>query len=280
MSELHVAGVVGWPLHATFSPAIHNAAFLELRLPWVYTTWPVAPDDLNRALDAVRVLRIAGLNVTIPHKETIAPLLDELDGEAAVTGAVNTVAVRDGRLVGYNTDVAGFSSFLSEDAGVGVEGRRVLVLGAGGAARAVVRALSALEPARIAVAARDDQRAAAVAALADPVRGTAHQWIEAPWLVRDCHLVVNTTPPEADAAALLRGGLGDGQHVVDINYMPDATALVADARSAGVPAWGGLGMLVRQAAAAFEIFTGRPAPVDVMSAAATAAAAAFARTND
>lgn len=274
-----MAGLLGWPLDTTFSPAIHNAAFTELGLPWVYCAFRVPPEGLAQAVKGARQLGFAGLNVTIPHKEPVAGLVDEVAGEARTTGAVNTIAFSEGRMIGLNTDVEGFMKFLSLDVGISVEGRQTLVLGAGGAARAVARGLGLMGAARVAVAARDEAKAAEVAKLSFPARGTVHQWIEGPWLARDAHLVVNATPVSADAGELLRSDVGAGQHVVDLSYLPESPELVLRARAAGADAFSGLGMLVHQAAASFEIWTGRPAPIEVMSAAATAAAAAAARTR-
>jgi shikimate dehydrogenase len=239
------AGVLGWPLEHTLSPAIHNAAFRRLDLDWVYLAFPVPPERLEQAVAGLRVLGAVGANVTMPHKETVMSLLDELSGDARSVGAVNTIQNVGDRLIGHNTDVDGFSRFLTADAGLEVKGSRALVLGAGGAARAVVRALLDLE-------------------VEDPV-----EWAVASARVEDFDLVVNATPlGAAGEDPLPTARFRMGQAVVDLVYEPPATPLVARARESGAAGWNGLGMLVHQAAAALRIWSGQEPPVEAMSVAA------------
>jgi hypothetical protein len=131
----HFAGVLGWPLQSTLSPAIHNAAFRKLGLDWVYLRWPVPPDSLGAAVAGLRALGATGANVTIPHKEQIKTHLDECSGDALAIGAVNTIQRVGDLLVGHNTDVDGFTEFIASDVGFDARGTRALVLGAGGARR-------------------------------------------------------------------------------------------------------------------------------------------------
>ncbi|MGH2706190.1 MAG: shikimate dehydrogenase family protein [Actinomycetota bacterium] len=166
-----VAGLIGSPtqVHFSLSPAIHNAAFRALALDWVYVGFPVEEGD---AIEAVRGLRSAGasgLNVTTPHKVPAASAVDRLEGTAAAVGAVNTVEMREGELVGWNTDGDGLVRFLGEDAGVSLSGAAALVLGAGGTARSIVAALAAAGVASITAVARDPLRAEALRGPADPV---------------------------------------------------------------------------------------------------------------
>ena len=146
------AGVLGWPLTRTLSPAIHMAAFRRLGFDWAYLSFPVPPDLLPQAVGGLRALGAVGANVTIPHKETVIAHLDQLSGDAAAIGAVNTIQRLGDRLIGHNTDVDGFREFIAGDAGINVSGSRALVLGAGGAARAVVKALDDLDAAEIVIA--------------------------------------------------------------------------------------------------------------------------------
>lgn len=262
-------GVLGWPLEHTLSPAIHSAAFSQAQLDWVYLAWPVEPEDLGDAIKGLRALGALGANVTMPHKEAVMEHLDELSGDARSVGAVNTVQRIGRRFVGHNTDVDGFGFFLERDAGIDASGMRALVLGAGGAARAVVRALDRIGVDEVAVAARDVDKGSRLVELAGRARGAAISWEIASTTAADYDLIVNATP--------VGTGSGDplpavewraGQVVVDLVYDPPSTALVERARAGGAHAWGGIGMLVHQAAASFGIWTGQDPPLETMSAAA------------
>ena len=263
----HFAGVLGWPLDHTLSPALHNAAFRHMGLAWTYLAFPVPPDALADAVAGLRALGAAGANVTMPHKEAVAELLDDLSGDARATGAVNTIHRVGDRLVGHNTDVDGFGRFVTEDAGLEPRGMSALVLGAGGAARAVAKALDDLGAGRVTIAARRRERGAAVAELLDSAGGEVVGWDERARVAPECDLVVNATPLDDDDL-LPAASLAPGVAVIDLLYEPPITPLVERARAAGGRSWGGLGMLVQQAAASFRIWTGQDAPVDIMSATA------------
>ncbi|MFO1538192.1 MAG: shikimate dehydrogenase [Actinomycetota bacterium] len=259
-------GVIGDPVRHSRSPAIHNAAFTELGLDFVYVAFPVAAGRAAAALDAVRTLGLAGLNVTMPHKEGAAAACDELTPGAAVLRSVNTVVHRDGRLLGDSTDGPGLVAALREH-GVEPTGRRALVLGAGGAARAIVDALGR-SGAVVTVAARRPEAGAAAAALAPDARAVAFADLDA--VVPTVDVVVNATPigmqgepPPFDPAVLTAT-----QFVYDTVYHPVRTPLLAAAEARGIPHAGGLSMLVHQAALAFTHWTGRDAPLAVMAAAA------------
>jgi shikimate dehydrogenase len=260
------AGIIGWPLEHTLSPAMHNAAFKRIGTDWVYLAFPIAPDDLERAMDGFRVLGVRGLNVTMPHKETVMPYLDDISPEAKVIGAVNTIEAIGDKLIGHNTDVSGFREFLAADAGWDGTGKRALVLGAGGAARAVVAALKEMGLASIVIAARDAGRAA-ILELSGEVEVIG--WDEATRAVPDADLVVNATPVGMAGEDLLPdAGFTEGQTVVDLIYMPPSTKLVERARAERAEAWSGIGMLVHQAVGSIRIWTGKEPPIEVMSAAA------------
>jgi shikimate dehydrogenase len=220
----------------------------------------------------MRALGLDGLNVTMPHKADVAAAVDRLSPAAAALGAVNTIVREGSVLVGENTDGDGFVNALRVDEGVTVDGMRCLVVGAGGAARSVVRALGAGGAAEIVVAARRPEAAAAVAALATVASpGTVER-------ADGMDLVVNATPVGMDdvveldppALPVPAERLGAGQLVVDLVYHPLVTPLLREARARGAVAVNGLGMLVHQAAIAFRLWTGEDAPIEAMSAAVLA----------
>ena len=261
--------MLGWPLNSTLSPAIHRAAFEALSLPWTYLAWPVPPERLAAAVEGLRALGAVGANVTMPHKGAVMELLDEVSEDARGLGAVNTISRVGDVLVGHNTDVAGFAASL-EEAGAEIAGRSALVLGAGGAARAVVRALVQSGAGDVAVCARRPEAAEAVTGLADNVRAVA--WAEREESARIAALVVNATPVSADGGDPLPGVRFEcGQVVADLVYVPSETELLVRARAEGAQAVGGLGMLVHQAAASVRIWTGLEPPLEDMERAATRA---------
>jgi shikimate dehydrogenase len=245
---------------------MHNAAFRELGLDWTYVACEVAPGAVEAAFAGVRALGFAGVSVTIPHKTAALEAVEEVTDAARAVGAVNTVVpTAGGRLRGDNTDGAGFLASLADE-GFDPTGRVCVVLGAGGAARAVVHALARAGAAEIVVVNRTPARAELTAALAGaPGRvGSAAD-------VRGADLVVNATPlglagsPDLPIDPEL---LGKGHLVVDLVPNPAVTPLMRAARERGAGVAGGLGMLVHQGALAFELWTGRPAPLEVMRAAA------------
>lgn len=265
-----VAGVIGDPVRHSLSPVLHNAAYRALGLDWVYAAFEVPPGRVAGALAGMRSLGIEGLSVTMPHKATVARFVDELTPAARRLGAVNTVIRHGERLLGDNTDGGGFLDSLRLDLGVDPAGRRCLVLGAGGAARAVVLALADAGAAEVAVWNRTRSRAAGAASLA----GAAGRVVEEA-TVTGVDLVVNATPAgmdgvQADLPVELEG-LGSGQVVVDLVYHPQVTPLVAAARDRGATASGGLGMLLHQAGRQVRAWTGMDPPLAAMSAAALSA---------
>ncbi|HYI44782.1 MAG TPA: shikimate dehydrogenase [Actinomycetota bacterium] len=263
------AGIIGWPLEHTLSPVIHNAAFRNMGIDWIYLAWPVAPEVLAPAVGGLRALGAIGVNVTMPHKEAVIAHLDEVSGDARTVGAVNTIQLLGDKFIGHNTDVDGFRQFLVDDAGVDLSGRRSLVLGAGGAARAVVKALDDLGAGEITVAARRPERGANLLELATRGPATVVAWKEAETRAGEFDVVINATPVGTGSGDPLPGtNFHPGQIVIDLIYDPPTTALVEKAKAQGAEAWGGLGMLVHQAAASFRIWTGQEAPIEIMSAAA------------
>lgn len=268
-SDTRLAAVIGFPVRHSLSPAMHNAAFRELGLDWIYVACEVAPGAVGAAFAGVRALGFGGLSVTIPHKAAALEAVDELTDAARAVGAVNTVVpTAGGRLRGDNTDGAGFLTSLADE-GFDPTGRICAVLGAGGAARAVVHALAGAGAAEIIVVNRTPARAESTAALAG-----ATGRVGSPGDVVSADLIVNATPLGLAGSQDLPIDpelLGEGQLVVDLVPNPAVTPLMRAARERGAVAAGGLGMLVHQGALAFGLWTGRPAPVGVMRAAAVRA---------
>lgn len=259
-----IVGVIGDPVEHSRSPAMHNAAFAALDLDWVYVAFPVARDEGASAVRAVPVLGLAGLNVTMPHKADASTACEELTPDAAALGAVNTVVNADGVLVGHSTDGDGFLHAL-DDEGVAPAGRRALVLGAGGAGRAIAHALGRAGAA-VTVAARRADAGRAAAALAPG--GVATGLDDMP--VEQFDLLVNATPlgMRGEAPPFDTARLHEGQFVFDTVYPAD-TPLLVEARARGLRATGGLGMLVHQGALSFALWTGVTPPVEAMRAAAS-----------
>lgn len=270
-----LVGVMGDPIRHSLSPLLYNTGFSLLGLDWVMVAFPVPAGSAKEAVAALAPLGIVGLSVTMPHKAAVAELVDERSPIAQRLGAVNSVVVRDGRLVGTNTDGQGFVEALVRGTGIEPAGKRCVVIGAGGAARAVVLALAEAGATEIVVVARRPDAAAAAASLAD-TRGRVGSARDAP----DADLVVNATPVGmvGDASGshtpvVPAQALGHGQVVVDLIYEPAETEWMAGAARRGAVVLGGLGMLVHQAAAQLALWTGLDPPVEAMWEAASAARA-------
>jgi shikimate dehydrogenase len=267
-ASTRVAAVIGTPIRHSLSPALYNAAYAALELDWVFVAFDVARGHGEDAVRAARTLGLVGLAVTMPHKQAAARVCDELTDDAAALQAANSVRVADdGRLVGDSTDGEGFRRAMVE-AGHDPLHRHVLVLGAGGAARAVARTLGGCGS-DVTVAARRSDAAEAAAALAPG--GRAASWADLDDLVPASDVIVDATPIgmglDADIA-FDPGLLRPSQVVADLVYEPLETPLLAAARARGAATVDGLGMLVQQAALQVERWTGRPAPVAAMYAAA------------
>ncbi len=269
-----LVGLIGWPVEHSLSPAMHNAAFANLGLDWAYVPLPVHPDDVHQAIKGMAALNLVGVNVTVPHKQAVMRYLDELSEAARATGAVNTIHIKDGKFFGYNTDAIGFFNSLIE-AGCDPKGLHIAVLGAGGAARAVVFALTRAGAASVTILNRTAERAAfLIDDLAD-IFPNSHLHF-APLtnealadLGDDIDLIVNTTSvgmspnietcPWPDDVPMPKQAT-----VCDLVYNPLETMLLTRAQEAGLIAIDGIGMLVHQGAYAFETWTGQQAPTEVM----------------
>ncbi len=261
-------GVIGWPIEHSLSPAMHNAAFKVLGMGdnWRYDLRAIPPDDLPSGVEEMRQMGYVGINVTVPHKQTVMELVSP-DEKAQAIGAVNTVDFRDN--TGTNTDVDGFIADLGAH-GVAVSGEKVLVLGAGGAGRAVVYGLWR-EGAQITVVEQISERAQEM--IAHLRASVGADGIETKSLAGAAEwgasVIVNCTPvgmwPKVDASTWpVEIPFPQGVTVYDLVYRPAKTRLMQQAEDNGGRAFGGLGMLVRQGAAAFTIWTGKDAPFDVM----------------
>jgi shikimate dehydrogenase len=267
-----VVGVIGDAVRGTLSPRLHNAAFAALGLNWCYVAFQVTRDRLESALRGLPALGIAGVNVTVPHKEAVLAYLDDVTEDARIIGAVNTIRVEGDRLSGHNTDTSGMLDALTRDGGLIMKGQRAAIVGAGGAARAAAFALAGAEAAAVTIINRNWDRAAA---LADAVRRAFHCAVDAVPLdgnpvtaaLREATLLVQATTvggAQREASPVSDKALHPGLFVMDMIYNPHETALLREARAAGCRTLGGLPMLVYQGARAFEIWTGRAAPLHVM----------------
>jgi len=271
--EARICGIIGDPIEHTMSPVMHNAAFEKLELNYVYVPFRVSQEELGRAIEGIKALNIRGLNVTIPHKVAVIPFLDELDPLAGKIGAVNTIVNDDGILKGYNTDAAGFLQALIEK-GVEPRGKNVVVLGAGGASRAISFTLAEREAHLVILNRRLELDWAEE--LASKISKIFKKEVEALELVKTnltrvlerADILVNATSvgmsPSVDETPVASSLLKPELIVFDIVYNPIKTRLLREAEQAGIKTISGLDMLVWQGALAFELWTRLKAPIEFM----------------
>ncbi len=269
-----VVGVIGWPVQHSLSPPMHNAAFRALGLNWVYVAFEVHPDNIGAAIEGMSALGIRGLNVTIPHKAAVVSHLDEISATSRQLGVVNTISNAAGHLHGDSTDGAGFIRALAE-AGEGVTDNCVVLIGAGGSARAVALAAAQEQPEELVIVNRTPQRAVELAELVgatgglEAVRAIALDSPEVARVVSSADVIIDATSvgmyPHTDVAPVISAEwLRPCQLVCDLTYNPRDTVLLQAAREIGARTLDGTGMLVHQGAIAFEQWTGEEAPVEVM----------------
>ncbi|NNF52854.1 MAG: shikimate dehydrogenase [Acidimicrobiales bacterium] len=261
--------MIGSPVRHSLSPVLHNAAFAAAGLDWVYVAHEVMPGSGAAAVMAMRTLGIGGLSVTMPHKQDVAKAVDRPSASVQALGACNCVYWSDGELVGDNTDGDGYVNSFAIATGSSVAGRTVSVLGAGGAATAIIEALGRAGAAEIHVWARRSESAQAAASVSAVASVGPIDQVEA------SSLIINATPvgmrkgPNPQGIPLPADLIRKDHIVHDIVYEPRKTPLMLAAGQRGATVIGGVGMLVHQAAQQFTHWTGEPAPLDVMSQAIT-----------
>jgi shikimate dehydrogenase len=270
-----VCAIIGDPVGHSLSPVMHNAAFKELKLNLVYVAFTVTKSELKEAISSARILGFRGLNVTMPHKNAVMKYLDDTDSTAKSIGAVNTILNDKGRLVGFNTDGVGAMKALKEN-GISTEGKRLLLLGAGGAAKAIAFQ-AAQEVEDLLVLNRTSEKAIKLAKtlhekFGKKVKGGKFSSERLKKEVKDADILVNATSvgmlPDGNRSLVPRTLLRPDLSVMDIVYCPLETKLVMDAKAAGAKAVSGLDMLLYQGVASFEIWTNQLAPIEVMKKAA------------
>ena len=276
----NLIGLIGYPVKHSISPYFQQAALDYYHLDIRYELWETKPGRLESTIARLNKPQNLGANVTVPYKETVLPLLDEVEELASLIGAVNTIVKRDDKLVGFNTDARGFIRALSKERHFEPEGKRAAILGAGGAARAVCFALVREKASSLVIINRTTARAEA---LADSLRkymaesGLETEVTTLPWqsstsseTFSHCHLIINCTTigmkysPQEGQSPLSFEVIPKDVLVYDLVYNPYPTPLLQLARKAGADTLGGLAMLVYQGAASFELWTGRKAPIDIM----------------
>lgn len=263
-------GILGWPIEHSFSPAIHNAAFAALKLDYAYVPLPTQPEYLQQAIAGLKAMGFAGANVTIPHKVSVMDYLDDIDPLARVIGAVNTIKIKDGRTIGYNTDAEGFIQSL-RNKNVELQNSEAAILGAGGAARAVVCGLLKHGIKQVSIGARSAEKATNFAHSFQSERVSGLSWDNENFdsVLADSELIVNCTPigmsPLMDNEPPLNWRQVNRKAVVcDLIYNPLRTKFLIRAAELGHITVSGDGMLVEQGALAFELWTGINAPRHIM----------------
>ena len=284
-------GIIGYPIRHSISPVFQQVALDACGIDARFEAWEVEPSALPNFIDGLRSPDTLGINVTVPHKEAVIPLLDHIDDWATAAGAVNTIVNESGVLSGHNTDGSGFLRALEEHGHFSPQTRRVLILGAGGSAKAVALALARSGVAAITIANRTPRRAQRLAemikkhgavdnrTLAVKAIPLLHQSDRLERAAADSDLVVNCTSmgmrhgPDESGSPLPARLIPSSALVYDLVYNPPMTPLLREARKSGASILGGLPMLVYQGVAAFEFWTGKKAPVEAMLSAAEAALA-------
>ncbi len=270
-----LVGVFGHPVAENPTVLMFEAAFRSEGLAWRYLTIEVEPQDLGDAVRGARAMGFRGFNLTIPHKVEILRLLDRVAPEAELMGAVNTVVNEAGVLVGQNTDGKGFMTALRQDGGIEPRGKRCVILGAGGAARAITVELALEGAESLLILNRDRARGEALARLLcerTPLRARFAPWLEKARIPEGTQVLVNATsiglyPDLAGKPAIDYDTIGSGMTVCDVIPNPPRTTFLAEAGARGARTLDGLGMLVHQGAIAYALWTGMEAPVAFMKAA-------------
>ncbi len=273
--KTRVCGVIGDPIEHSLSPIMHNAAFEALKLDYVFLAFKVKPSEVGNAVSGMRALTIHGLNVTMPHKNAVVKYLDEVDPAGKAIASANTILNKDGRLLGFNTDGVGALNALEQN-GVEPRGKKVLLLGAGGAAKAIAYTLSQ-EVDELVILNRTPKPATELAnLLKQKFKKKINAGELSPSAIKDsladADVLINATSvgmnPNANQTPVAPEWLKPDLAVMDIVYNPLETKLAKDAKAAGAKVVSGVEMLIYQGAASFEIWTACKAPVEVMRKAA------------
>jgi shikimate dehydrogenase len=273
-------GVFGDPVAHSFSPQMQNAALEKCRMQMRYARFEIRPDELQAALDSIRELEFAGINLTVPHKMAALPLVDEADETARTIGAVNTIKIEGGKLRGFNTDGKGFARAIREEFSVDLRDLRVLLLGAGGAARAIARQCAKENCERLVIANRTAENATKLVEELRPffagprvlgpvarLQAIGYEDAALRFQIANSDLVVNATPlglNRADPLPVPARLLAPHLMIYDTVYSSGPAAFVTSAIESGARAANGLSMLLHQGALAFEIWFDQPAPIDAM----------------
>lgn len=268
-SKTQMVGLLGHPVQHSQSPAMHNKAFDQMQLNFAYAAFDVSPKLLSEAIAGIKGLALRGVNVTIPHKVAVMPLLDEIDPLAKRIGAVNTVVNENGKLIGYNTDGLGYVRSLVEETGIQLAEQTVTMLGAGGAARAVAFTLAEKQVKEIRIINRSREKALQLAEHLQPLVPTkAIEPQDAMTAIADSTLLINTTSigmfPLVEEMPVPAQWLHERLTVSDLIYNPLETKLLAMSRQLGAKTHSGVGMFINQGALAFELWTGVQAPTELM----------------
>lgn len=265
-----IYGLIGYPVKHSFSPVMHNAAFAYLKINARYKLFPLKEEEIGNFLKNLKQNNISGLNVTVPYKEKVISLLDEISDQARLIGAVNTIKVSGDNLEGFNTDGEGFLKHLKEDLGFSPQGKNIAIIGAGGASKAVLVYLTGQSPKSICVY---DVDGAKVSALINHLRDNfKNAAVRAAGFIEElniekCDLLMNATPigmKESDPLLVDERFIHKDILVYDLIYNPKETKLLKLAREKGARTSNGLGMLLYQGMLAFKIWTGQNAPKEVM----------------
>ncbi|WP_284638642.1 shikimate dehydrogenase [Paenibacillus silviterrae] len=262
-------GVFGDPIRHSKSPIMLNRAFEAAGLNAAYAAFHILPGTLKDAVAGIRALQFRGVNVTIPHKVEVMSYLDEIDEGARIIGAVNTIVNEGGKLIGYNTDGIGYVRSLKEETGIDLQGRTVLMLGAGGAARGVGYALAKEGVSKLYIANRTKEKAVELAASMSSFCQTIGLGLnEVAAAAGEAALIVNNTSlgmhPNVDEVPMDTSLIGSATVVSDLVYNPLTTRFLREAEQQGATIHSGLGMFIYQGAYAFEYWTGQPAPIAAM----------------
>ncbi len=270
--QTKIVGVIGDPVKHSCSPPMHNAAFREMGMDYVYVPFWIKPEHLPAAVEGFKAMNVAGINITLPHKKAVLPLMDSISQEARLIGAVNTMVFKDGMVEGHNTDARGLIASLREEGVDSIEGMNIIVLGAGGGALAVVAGFALEGAGRITIANRTTEKAVQLAETIGNKTGVEVEGLSLddkrlPERMAGSSLLVSTITAGMDPSIPLvisPDWLHENLTVCDIVYVPPETNLLKAANERGLKTIGGMGMLVHQGAISFRLWTGKQPPVGTM----------------